>query len=47
MFEIRNSSHFFSLRNQYGSNYLFVDDVKNQVCLVSPAQLKKKKQSVR
>ena len=34
-------SHFFFLRNHYGSNYPFTDDVKNHVCLVSPAQSKK------
>ena len=34
-------SHFFFLRNHDGSNYPFTDDVKNHVCLVSPAQSKK------
>ncbi len=41
LYEIGKGSHFFSLRNQDGSNYLFADDVKNHVCLVSPAQSKK------
>ncbi len=41
LYEIRKGSHFFSLRNQDGSNYLFADDLKNHVYLVSPAQLKK------
>jgi hypothetical protein len=36
-------SHFFFLRNYDGSNYPFTknNDVKNHVCLVSPAQSKK------
>jgi hypothetical protein len=41
MYEIGKGSHFFSLRNQDGSNYPFADDVKNHICLVSPAQSKK------
>ena len=41
LYEIGNGSHFISLRNQDGSNYPFADDVKNHICLVSPAQSKK------
>ena len=34
-------SHFFFARNKDVSNYPFAEDVKNHVCLVSPAQSKK------